>query len=383
MDIYLIKEMIMPKYRNLVFEGGGAAGISYAGALKELEQLVSEDCFSLQDIQRVGGSSVGSITALLVCLNYTADEIAEKIKSIDLKTLKDDDFGVGRDFNRVIHEYGFYKGYALHELIKGFIKEKTGNENATFMDLKRLNFKDLYVTATKVYEKANVGTCKLSVFSWENAPDTPIAAIVLASASIPAFYKAVRLHEERPGFYTQSSLGHTYVDGGTLNNFPITLFDAAKYCSEAGSADSESVVNHETLGFRLVNPANMRDDAPEQVIPAGKPLAFFAALANGVAFGQQEYIFNKVGANKQRTICIDRLKASATDFDMSTEKKDELIASGKRSVRTFFNALPEKNASSYGNKPVNNGSLFPPPAPTQPRVVPADNKEESRCCVVS
>ena len=42
--------------KNLVFEGGGMRGISYAGALAELEQRGL-----LTELEKVGGTSVGAI----------------------------------------------------------------------------------------------------------------------------------------------------------------------------------------------------------------------------------------------------------------------------------------------------------------------------------
>ncbi len=45
--------------RNLVFEGGGVRGIAYAGALRVLEERGS-----LSVVERVGGTSVGAVTAL-------------------------------------------------------------------------------------------------------------------------------------------------------------------------------------------------------------------------------------------------------------------------------------------------------------------------------
>ncbi len=49
--------------KNLVFEGAGVRGIAYAGAIKTLENKDLMD-----SIQKVGGTSAGAITAMLVSL---------------------------------------------------------------------------------------------------------------------------------------------------------------------------------------------------------------------------------------------------------------------------------------------------------------------------
>ena len=56
-------------FRNLVFEGGGVKGIAYVGAMQVLEEKSI-----LADIQRVGGTSVGAINALLFALGYDNNE---------------------------------------------------------------------------------------------------------------------------------------------------------------------------------------------------------------------------------------------------------------------------------------------------------------------
>ena len=51
----------MLQFRNLVFEGGGVKRIAYVGAMKVLEQKLI-----LKDIKRLGGTSAGTIYAVLV-----------------------------------------------------------------------------------------------------------------------------------------------------------------------------------------------------------------------------------------------------------------------------------------------------------------------------
>ena len=49
--------------KNLVFEGAGIRGIAYSGAIAELENR-----HLLGRIERVGGTSAGAITALLLSI---------------------------------------------------------------------------------------------------------------------------------------------------------------------------------------------------------------------------------------------------------------------------------------------------------------------------
>jgi hypothetical protein len=57
---------------NLVFEGAGIRGLPTAALLPAWKQHGV-----LKNIKRVGGTSAGAITALLLCLNYSATEIKQ------------------------------------------------------------------------------------------------------------------------------------------------------------------------------------------------------------------------------------------------------------------------------------------------------------------
>ncbi|XP_062574920.1 uncharacterized protein LOC134236796 [Saccostrea cucullata] len=59
-------------FENLIFEGGGAKGIAYPGALKALEEVGI-----MKKIIRFAGTSVGSITATMAALGYDSTEIRE------------------------------------------------------------------------------------------------------------------------------------------------------------------------------------------------------------------------------------------------------------------------------------------------------------------
>jgi len=69
---------------NLIFEGGGAKGIAHIGALKGLAERGY-----LDGLRRVGGTSVGAITAALVALGCSPRELEGIIASIDLEKVLD------------------------------------------------------------------------------------------------------------------------------------------------------------------------------------------------------------------------------------------------------------------------------------------------------
>jgi NTE family protein len=73
--------------KNLVFEAAGIRGIAYCGAIQEME---SRNLMS--GIEKVAGTSSGSITALAISLGYKGKEIENIILKTNFKKFNDGNF---------------------------------------------------------------------------------------------------------------------------------------------------------------------------------------------------------------------------------------------------------------------------------------------------
>src|SRR5262245_43965643 len=135
-------------YRNLVFEGGGVKGVAYGGALEVLDKRGI-----LGQIERVGGTSAGAITATMVALDYTADQIKDLMLNLDFTKFKDGSF-LG-DIERFATKYGWYKGQVFLEFMQEQIAAKLGNKNATFDDMKKSGLRDLRVVGTDLSQRTD------------------------------------------------------------------------------------------------------------------------------------------------------------------------------------------------------------------------------------
>src|SRR3954470_15167089 len=74
-----VQAQVVPP-RNLVFEGSGIRGIAFAGAIQELEKANL-----MESVERVGGTSAGAITALLLSLGYTSSEVVQIVNNTPYK----------------------------------------------------------------------------------------------------------------------------------------------------------------------------------------------------------------------------------------------------------------------------------------------------------
>ena len=336
-------------FKNLVFEGGGVKGIAYVGAMQVLQERGI-----LPNIQRVGGTSAGAINAALFALGFSTDEVRKILHQLKFKNFLDDSWGVIRDAERLIHRFGWYKGEFFHEWMCRHIKKKLGDGNATFRHLKEAGRPDLYVYGT------NLSTTYGEVFSVEHTPNMRIADAVRISMSIPLFFTAVR-----------NARNDVYVDGGVLNNYPIKLFDREKYveeekrpvhCRETDYYHKENrrflkkhpdsspyVYNRETLGLRLDSKqeiAAFRYGAEPQHHQIDDFFDYVKALVTTVIESQGNRHLHS--DDWQRTIYIDTLGVSSTDFGLSAYKKKRLEASGRKGAEAYFRWYDNEK-----NQPVN------------------------------
>jgi len=269
-------------FHNLVLQGGGVKGIAYAGAFEQLQEKKI-----LPQIERVAGTSAGAITATLIALRYTPEDIQNLILN-DVQFQRFEDGGATGIF-RLFRRFGWYKGdYFLH-LMRCLIEAKTHQSITTFGDLPAQGFRDLHVFAT------DLSTGQPMEFSAQKTPRVEVARAVRMSMSIPLFFASVDFDKD------------VFVDGGVLLNYPIDTFD-------------KTGINPDTLGLSLSSGPPPRvdvDDLPRY----GRQL--FATLLDTQVVDLQTN-----PADLERTVLINDLGIPTTDFELTDQQKCALIAQG-------------------------------------------------------
>lgn len=328
------------KFKNLVFEGGGVKGIAYCGALKQLEESKI-----LSSIKRVAGTSAGAITAGLLSVGYAHQDIERELKPAVFKSFMDDSLGYIRDTYRLLSKFGWYKGDAFQEWFEGLIQKKTGNKKITFGEVaeeskKNQSYRSLYVTGTNLNKKIT------EFFDEERTPNMPVAEGVRISMSIPLFFCAVKLNN------------NYYVDGGLYYNYPINIFDNARYAPLENSLPAPydprpgAVYNKETLGLRVdtkdeINSHLKKTEEPPQEIRNLKDYAM--VLVGGLTDN-----LNKLHIHKNdwhRTIYIDSLGVGTTDFGLEDRIIQKLIQSGRDGTINYLRWFD--NPAADEEQPIN------------------------------
>ncbi len=309
------------QYQNLVFEGGGIRGIAYTGAIKVLEERHVTD-----SITKVAGTSVGAITALLLAVGYSADELRDIMFSLKVQQFNDGQWFFIGGQKRFRKQFGWYRGDRLENWLGELVKAKTGNADLSFMQLHELvnkdkKFKDLFVTAT------DLSAQKAVIFSWRNYPNMQVRTAVRASMSVPLYFSAVFLdsagNKVRKGRLAEA---HIFIDGGVLANYPLAIFDS-------GYAQG----NPHTLGLKLERPEQIdqykssRDIAPYKI---DHFTSYVSALYNLIlerlnrdtAFAWEE----------KRTVYISTSNMNPRVKHITREQKEILYRNGKIDIGQFF-----------------------------------------------
>jgi len=158
---------------GLVLSGGGVRGVAHIGAIKALEE---HDIFPTH----IAGTSAGAIVGALYANGNTWQEILDFFKTVQI--FKIDNFARKKP--------GFINTEKLYDSFKRILIKDD------FSVLK----KSLYITATNILDGS------LKIFT-----EGELIKPILASAAFPGIFTPIQIREEY------------YVDGGTLNNFPVDL----------------------------------------------------------------------------------------------------------------------------------------------------------------
>lgn len=313
-------------WENLVFEGAGIRGIAYSGVLRQLEKSGT-----INNIKRVGGTSAGAITALMISLGYNSEEMYEIISETKFQKFNDGEFIFFGGFSRLNGKYGWYKGNEFTKWLEKLIKNKTGNSDITFKELQEKGFKQLYVTATCMNKQ------KLIVFSFETYPQMKVKDAVRISMSIPLYFEAVFIDSIGKVYKKHKNVENldVVVDGGIIGNYPIFIFDNMVMDSINHKI---RVPNPRTIGVRIDSDFQILRDsldkelAPIQINNISDYLgAFYIIILENLNRNQL------IPEDWQRTISVSSVGITPKIKKLTKLQKEALIHSGEQHTLEFIN----------------------------------------------
>lgn len=385
---------------NVVFSGGGAKGVVYPGVIQALQG---------QPIKNVAGSSIGAVTAALYASGMSGFafedltmqlDFKELLGSLNVKTLKKTGEPLlnflkthiadsilttlkAANKNQFAEQYqrlSDNEKNALHTML-GDPQQQNSVEAlltqiqdpefkittpVTFSMLATLTqfnevagidgtFKDLSVTAV------NKDSGELYIFNAKNTPDMEIALASRASASLPVLLEPVEIDSKSLGIYGQDGKAKHFVDGGFLDNIPVTAVDA-KQEKEWGVNLGEQGQNLQTLAFIF-------DETTDKAYPQGQQSPYLSAhefksrddlyvpglkdivlrniipkipFIGGIKSTTKNTVAKARGLKKintdftQRNVPLIVEGIGSTSFDEAKDKADDLIATSKAATSNYL-----------------------------------------------
>ena len=325
----------MYDYKNLVLEGGGVRGLAYAGVFYVLEEKGI-----LQQIEKVGGSSAGSIAGMLVSIGYNAAEIDSLMMELPVQKFKDGYGGLVGKYKRLKNDFGIFKGDAFERWLQQLVSHKTGKPRLTFEQLHQLHltnslYKDLYCTAT------NLSKQQLEIFSFETTPNMPIALAVRISSGVPLYFEPIALDNRLQKIKRSDTVSFVnyYVDGGMLSNYPISMFDTCEDNRTNPLLCSKVKFNNQTIGIKLERPQQIDSLNENNLrIPAydiNKFSEYLAAFSN-LLMETLSRKYPGLENEKGRTIYVSQGNISSIIKKTKPQDKLLLYENGVNAANYFF-----------------------------------------------
>lgn len=167
---------------DAVFEGGGARGIAFIGAIQAMEEEKVE-------WERLAGTSAGALIAALLASGYKSYEIRDRVSELDFSKLRGKTylnripiFGI---FLELMINLGIYKNDYLESWVDLLLSEKG---IMTFADLPDGKLK---IIASDISNgQMLILPDDLDRYNM-TTPDLKISTAVMMSASMPFFYRPV------------------------------------------------------------------------------------------------------------------------------------------------------------------------------------------------
>ncbi|MDM5326669.1 patatin-like phospholipase family protein [Neobacillus sp. CF12] len=284
---------------DAVFEGGGARGIAFVGAIQAMEEEKIE-------WQRIAGTSAGAVIAALLASGYKSYEIRKLLSELDFSKLRGrtvmNRMPIVGSLLELLFNLGIYKNDYLEAWVDSLLLKKGIK---TFADLPDGKLK---IIASDV-SNGQMLILPDDLERYRMTPaDLKVSTAVMMSASIPFFF--------RPVIWKSKDHNKSYIlDGGLLSNFPIWIFDTQN-------------PRFPTFGFRFV-----KDEVSiDPVIPT--PLHLFKNIFKTMLQAHDLRHMNE--DTLERTIKIPTGDINATNFELTKDEIDFLYHSGYTSTKKFL-----------------------------------------------
>ncbi|MBP7691942.1 MAG: patatin-like phospholipase family protein [Anaerolineales bacterium] len=372
---------------DLVFEGGGAKGMVFVGAMQAFEAQG-------HTVGRLLGTSAGAITATLLAAGYTSAEMlaalgekdaghsvfasfmglpaavdkAALAKSATREMLRGINFSfipdlVETQFDdwltrwlaeqpRLRHVFSFIEqgGWYSADNFLTWMRRRldTGQLNDAPRALSALTLAQYHAVTGKdltLIASDTTGQAML-ILNHQTAPDLPVVWAVRMSMSIPLLWQEVVWQPEWGAYRGKPMSGHVIVDGGLLSNFPLELLVSGNVRATTLMGEKTST---EALGL-LIDEARPVPGAPSTSVAGFNvgELAVVKRLNNLVNTTLSARDKSVIEAFEKFVVRLPAQGYGTTEFEMTDERRDRLVAAGREVMAEYLAQRADEPVSFDG-----------------------------------
>jgi len=203
------KSFNLPTIKHIVMSGGGIAGFSFYGTLKESSK---QGLWNIDNIKTIYGTSIGALFGIIISFKY------------DWETL--DDFLIKRPWQNVyniniqnmlssFYTRGIFTVKVLEDTLSPLFKGKDLSVDITMKEFYEIVNIELHFFAV------NVNIFDIIDFSYKTHPEWRVIDALYCSCCLPVLFQPIIRDDV------------CYSDGGILINYPV------KYCIQNGASPDE------------------------------------------------------------------------------------------------------------------------------------------------
>lgn len=369
------------KVYDLVFEGGGAKGSAFVGAM---QTFYAQGCKP----RRLVGTSAGAITATLLAAGFTPEELKmlakekkdgnpvfksfmdvpdrkfcerfvelsdifnelpEETDSLSMFTSLLSKKAKKEVVEKLLHIQpyrqlfcfiecgGLYAGEEFLRWIQSNLRKKKVAADITLVDFHENICKKAGVDLSLV--ASNTSKCRMMVLNHRTAPKCPLAWAVRMSMSIPFVWSEVVWQKEWGKYLDEDMAGDRIVDGGVLSNFPLFLVEK----DAEGVQDKTQIMGSDlkdedagTIGLLIDESLHIPGQKDKAQCNFSNKLKTVNRVNNLINTMRGSHD-NEMLAKNQHLVC--RLPAKGygtTEFEMKDQRLDDLITAGQKAMEAHL-----------------------------------------------
>jgi predicted acylesterase/phospholipase RssA len=186
------------KIKHIVMSGGGVVGFSFYGALRESNK---RGIWNIKDIETIYGTSIGSMFAIIISLNYDWDVIDDYLIKRPWQNIFAFDM---QNVFSIFHKRGIFNVKVIEDIFSPLFKGKDISIDVTLKE-----FFDIVGIEIHLFS-VNINNFTLVDFSHKTHPDWRVVDAVYASSGLPILFQPI-IRDDM-----------CLSDGGMVSNYPVS-----------------------------------------------------------------------------------------------------------------------------------------------------------------